>query len=368
MERRYISDAMNIVQVIAPTDLLPDGWADIPESLWDLLPAAVYVCDRDGKIVRYNRRAAELWGRTPEIGNPSERFNGAHRLYQADGKPLADVESPMADVLRTGKPVRDREVIVERPDGSRITALVNITALRDETGAVTGAINCFHDISERKRVENQLRASQDDLSAELEATQLLQAIGSELIHDQASNDLLYHKLAEAAAAILRSDFASMQMLYPERGTGGELHLLASRGFDPGAVKFWEWVRADSGCTCGEALRTRQRAIASDVKTCAFMAGTPDRDAYLQAGMQAAQSTPLISRDGRLLGMLSTHWCQPHQPGESELRRFDILARQAADVIERAQITAALRESETRFRSQVEAFDSTPLMTGLTPQA
>jgi GAF domain-containing protein len=112
--------------------------------------------------------------------------------------------------------------------------------------------------------------------------------------------------------------------------------------------------ADSGCTCGEALRTRQRAIATDVETCAFMAGTPDREAHLQAGMRAAQSTPLISRDGRLLGMLSAHWRQPHHPGESELRRFDILARQAADVIERAQTTAALRESETRFRVQVEA--------------
>ena len=93
---------------------------------------------------------------------------------------------------------------------------------------------------------------------------------------------------------------------------------------------------------------------SMLETCAFMAGTPDREAYLQAGMRAAQSTPLISRDGRLLGMLSTHWRQPHHPGESELRRFDILARQAADVIERAQTTAALRESETRFRVQVEA--------------
>lgn len=125
-------------------------------------------------------------------------------------------------------------------------------------------------------------------------------------------------------------------------------------FDPDAVKFWEWVRADSGCTCGEALRTRRRAIASDVETCVFMAGTPDREAYLQAGMRAAQSTPLISRDGRLLGMLSTHWRKAHQPGERELRRFDILARQAADVVERAQTTAALRESEAQFRTQAEA--------------
>jgi len=202
-------------------------------------------------------------------------------------------------------------------------------------------------------IEQEHDRREADLSAELEANQLLQAVATELIRDQGPTDRLYHKLTEAAAAILHSDFASMQMLYPERGHGGELRLLASRGFDPEAVKFWQWVRADSGCTCGEALRTRQRAIASDVETCTFMAGTPDRAAYLQAGMLAAQSTPLISGDGRIIGMLSTHWRQPTRPSDRELRRFDILARQAADVVERARVTEALRESERRLHTLME---------------
>jgi GAF domain-containing protein len=202
--------------------------------------------------------------------------------------------------------------------------------------------------------ERALRVSQADLAAELEATQLLQAVATELIPDQGSIERLYHKLAEAAAAIMQSDFSSMQMFYPERGAGGELRLLASRGFDAETMKFWEWVRADSGCTCGEALRTRKRVIASDVETCAFMVGTPDREAYLQAGIRAVQSTPLTSRDGRLIGMLSTHWCKPHHPSERELRHFDILARQAADVVERARTTEALRESEARLRGEAAA--------------
>ena len=355
---------MDIIHTVATTATSRNEPAEIPELLWDLLPAAVYICDRDGKILRYNRHAVELWGRTPKIGDSSERFCGSHRLYRLDGGPLPHAACPLADVLRTGEPIRDQEVVVERPDGSRITALVNITALTDGTGAVTGAINCFYDISARKQTENQLRTSQDELadffdnvsvplhlvaqdgtivrandaelelvgfaredyvgrnivefhvdrstiddilarlkrgeklkkypsklrakdgsiksveintsarfvngefvntrcctvdvtkreeferalrasqatlSTELEAAQLLQAIGTELIHDQGPSDHLYHKLAEAAAAILQSDYASMQMLYPERGAGGELRLLASRGFDPEAVKFWEWV-------------------------------------------------------------------------------------------------------------------------------
>ena len=49
-----------------------------------------------------------------------------------------------------------------------------------------------------------------------------------------------------------------------------------------------------------------------------------------------QSTPLISRTGRMLGMISTHWSQVHQPSDHDLRLLDVLARQAADLIERTE--------------------------------
>jgi GAF domain-containing protein len=57
------------------------------------------------------------------------------------------------------------------------------------------------------------------------------------------------------------------------------------------------------------------------------------------------STPLVSRSGRLLGMISTHWCKPRYPTEHELRALDVLARQAADLIERVQIETAVRERD-----------------------
>jgi signal transduction histidine kinase/ActR/RegA family two-component response regulator len=65
-----------------------------------------------------------------------------------------------------------------------------------------------------------------------------------------------------------------------------------------------------------------------------MAGTDDQASYLQTGILAVQSTPLISRSGAVVGMISTHWNKPHEPSERDLRLLDILARQAADLIER----------------------------------
>ncbi|HJT19494.1 MAG TPA: GAF domain-containing protein [Nitrospira sp.] len=208
------------------------------------------------------------------------------------------------------------------------------------------------DYLERQQAEEALRQSQAQLAEELADTQLLQCISAEIVHED-NIQRLYDRIVGAAAKIMRSDYASMQMLYPDRGSAGELRLLASCGFSSDAVRFWEWVGADSQCTCGMALRTRDRAIVPNVEQCGLMAGTEDQRAYLQAGILAAQSTPLISREGKLLGMISTHWRQSHEPAERRLRLFDILARQATELIERAQAAGALRRSEARFRELVE---------------
>jgi PAS domain S-box-containing protein len=123
-------------------------------TLFDLAPVAVYSCDVSGVIREYNSRAAELWGRTPEVGDTDERFCGSFKMYRPDGSFMPHEQCPMGDVL-TGKVpgIHDGEVHIERPDGSRIIVIVNIAPLTNERGEVTGAINCFYDVTERKKAE-----------------------------------------------------------------------------------------------------------------------------------------------------------------------------------------------------------------------
>jgi PAS domain S-box-containing protein len=189
---------------------------------------------------------------------------------------------------------------------------------------------------ERMGAEEALRASKEHLAAELDVTRRLQVISTQLIHENDTQSL-YEKILDAAVAIMRSDFASMQMFHPERG---ELQLLAHRGFDPSSVAFWEWVRPGIGCICGTAMANGARTIVPDVECCDFMSGTESLAAYRKAGMRAMQSTPLLSRTGRLLGMISTHWAGQHQPSERDLGLLDVLARQAADLLERNQAAQA----------------------------
>ena len=103
------------------------GW--FSTDLIEILPAAVYVCDADAVVISYNQRATELWGRAPKLGDTDLKYCGAHKLFRPDGTFLPHRETPMEMVLRTGTPARDHEVVIERPDGSRVTVLVNIAPI-----------------------------------------------------------------------------------------------------------------------------------------------------------------------------------------------------------------------------------------------
>jgi len=129
-------------------------------TLFNLAPVAVYSCEASGVIRDYNHRAAELWGRKPKRGDTDERFCGSFKLYRPDGSFMPHEQCPMGDVL-TGKipGTHDAEVHIERPDGSRIIVIVNIAPLKDDRGEITGAINCFYDVTERKEAEEALRES-----------------------------------------------------------------------------------------------------------------------------------------------------------------------------------------------------------------
>jgi PAS domain S-box-containing protein len=140
---------------------------DLAPDLLDFLPMAAYgVRAPDGVIEWFNSKAAELWGRVPVIGDTDERFCGAHTLYRADGSYMAHCDTPVALALVSGASVHEQEVIIERPDGSRVTVSVNIDPIRDNDGTIVGVVNFFQDITERKQAEytNQLLAAIVDSS------------------------------------------------------------------------------------------------------------------------------------------------------------------------------------------------------------
>jgi signal transduction histidine kinase len=129
------------------------------------IPVAVYTCNREGLIEYYNPKAVEMWGRAPAIHDTQQRYCGSCALYYPDGTPMPFEKNIMAQVIRTGVPQGNQEVVIERPDGTRVIALVNVAPLRNERGEFTGAVNCILDISARKQAEEALKKSYDQLRA-----------------------------------------------------------------------------------------------------------------------------------------------------------------------------------------------------------
>jgi PAS domain S-box-containing protein len=122
-------------------------------QLTSLMPAAVYSCDQEGRITFFNRRAAEIWGREPKLNDSEESYCGSFRVLRPDGSQIPHSQGPMAIAVKTGKPARNEEAMIERPDGSRITLRVNIDPLYEINGRLCGAISVFEDVTDLKQAE-----------------------------------------------------------------------------------------------------------------------------------------------------------------------------------------------------------------------
>jgi PAS domain S-box-containing protein len=177
----------------------------------------------------------------------------------------------------------------------------------------------------------------------------LQAVSTRLVQSGDSTSLLL-EIVDAAIALTDADKGNIQLL--DRSSG-MLRIVASRGFERPFLEFFKEVH-EGNAACGTAFQTGKRVVIDDVTTSPVFAGTPALDALLSAGVHAVQTTPLVARSGRLVGMLSTHYRTPSRPADRDLHVLDLLARQAADWIERTLAEKAMRESEGRFRLTADA--------------
>jgi len=184
-----------------------------------------------------------------------------------------------------------------------------------------------------------------NLSLELDAAKRLQQISMAMV--RADNiQVLYNRILDTAVTIMQAQFACIHILNTEKHI---LELLGHRGLTARAAEYWSQVGADSASSYAMALGIHERIILPDVLASKALRDSPDLQIFLQNGIRAVQTTPLISRSGKLLGMLSTHWQSPHDPTSHELRALDLLARQAADLIDRKWAEEVLRTNQERLK-------------------
>jgi PAS domain S-box-containing protein len=178
--------------VAAPSGI--DAFADIDQAALDAIPTGLCVCRADAAPIRYNRRAVELWGRAPRLGDPDEQPGGSFRRFGPDGTRLPFAGTPVATALRTGEPVLAAELIIERPDGSRVPVLANVAPLKNAAGRLDGAVCSFQELTERKRIEQLLRDSEAELQSVINRTPFMLV--------RCSRDLRYRFVSQAYAGLI----------------------------------------------------------------------------------------------------------------------------------------------------------------------
>jgi PAS domain S-box-containing protein len=288
-----------------------------------------------GKI-RWDERLRELWAVGPDLPITYEVFMSG--IHAGDREEVQRAVEKALDPNGTGKYYSEYRVI-GLDDGAQRWVAATGHVFFDQGRAVR-LVGTAQDITERKLAESRL-------TADLAALTRMHALSGRLL-ETGGIQLLLQEIMDAAVSIVGAEKGTLQLL-----EGDSLRIVADCGHRQPFLEFFASAE-NQASVCGEATRRGERVVVSDVEKSSLFIGTPSQAVLREAGVRAVQSTPMMSRSGALLGILTTQWGEPYTPNEHDLWRIDLLARQAADLIEHSHAEEDLRKSEERFRTMVNA--------------
>jgi PAS domain S-box-containing protein len=316
---------------------------ELARSALDAAPDAMIIIDASGIIRFANRQVESIFGYGHEevVGRPVEvlmpgRFHARHLEHRERYRESLRLR-PMGIGL---------ELFGRRRDGGEFPVEISLSPV--ETGGGVLVVAAIRDVTDRKRVEA-------ELNAQLEDTRRLHEIGTRLL-EAADLPRILDEILEATIALQRADFGNVQLCDP---ASGALEIVAQRGFSQRFLEYFGRVDSRDESACGRALREGTRVIIEDVQNDGGYA--PHREIAAAEGYRAVQSTPIRGRDGRAMGMLSTHFREPHRPSERELQLTDLYLRMVSELISRerdAEVVRAARDLANRASEAKSRFLAT----------
>jgi PAS domain S-box-containing protein len=305
-------------------------------SAMNNMAEGLYMVDNHGLATYVNPSAEEMfgWSAAELLGKKAHDIIHHKR---PDGSPFPASECPGLQVLEQGIELREHEDVFIRKDGSFFPVVLSASPMKSGS-IVTGVVVSFRDDTKRREADAALRR-------EVAAMNTLQEVSTRLGKDLDLRELVEMSL-DAAIALTGAQRGNVQLLDSKSGS---LRIFVQRGFQRAFLDFFDSVCDDASSACGAAMQAGKRIVVEDVRTSPVFAGTPALQIMLAANSRAVQSTPLVTRSGRLVGMLSTHFDAPHRVAPNEIQLLDVLARQTADSIERFESKNQLRQTSAQLQ-------------------
>jgi len=317
--------------------------SELARSTLDAAPDAMIIIDHSGAIRFANRQVSTLFGCSHDelIGKPveclmPERFRSQH----------PSMRQAYATNVRVRPMGAGLNLFGVRRDGTEFPVEISLSPIDPNGGNLVVA--AIRDVTDRKRVEAQL-------GAQLEEMRRLHEMSTRLIV-VADLPKMLGEVLDATIALQRADYGNIQLFEPATGV---LQIAAQRGFSAAFLEHFARVDMNEPSACGRALRAGERVIIEDVEEDPEY--LPHRAIAAHEGYRAVQSTPIRGPEGVTIGMLSTHFRQPHRPSDRELQLTDIYIRMVSGLIARAEdeeIVRAARDAANRANQAKSRFLAT----------
>ena len=329
-------DPQEILQRSAATEKALRESEERFRSAMNNVAEGLYIVDSQGLVTFMNPAAEALFGWTAAemLG---KRLHDVTHYKHPDGTPFPASECPALRAFQQGIELRDQEDVFIRKDGGFFPVVYSASPLKHDD-KLAGIVVSFRDDTKRHEADAALRR-------EVAAMNTLQEVSTRLGKELELRELVEMSL-DAAIVLSGAQKGNVQLLDSKTGA---LRVFVQRGFQPAFLDFFDAVRDGAGSACSAALQAGKRIVVEDVQTSPVFAGTPALQIMLDANARAVQSTPLVTRSGRLVGMLSTHFDAPHRVSPKENQLLDVLARQTADSIERFESKNELRRASAQLQ-------------------
>ena len=319
------------------TNLNSDSSKDYQRLLFqgrmlDAIADAVIATDPTGKIIYWNDASTKTYG---------------WRAGEVTGRDLTAVltQDPSIQKSRAAQKILEKrgiwfgEYVIRHKDGHTFPVSIREAPVFDDEGKLLAFIVTSHNISARKKVEEQIQA-------DLAALSRMHELGGKLLSAAGFQPMLQEVL-DTAVAIMHADMGTLQL-----HQDSSVKVVAHHGHRHPYLKSVTEAEVQVSKT-QFAQKYGERLIIPNLEKSPIPLSAPSLAMFREAGVRALVSTPLSLAGGEIIGVLTIQWATPHAPDDRDMWRLDMLARQAADLIDHSRYEQVLRESEARYREVAE---------------